>query len=170
MSRCPWHPVLLHHSLFPFWQIAQRKGTSSHTLMVCLGVLTEANQVWAWASRLGEGHMSCDLSPWLVCPTLWCWNSRRCLVTSPPPGYHLTQWNGFPRENMWAWSEGWKWRKMWSVNWLMKYAIEIGNNTDVDDNSQENCERKKWWCFRPLLCTLFRLNWAKQTPGIMRRN
>ena len=28
----------------------------------------------------------------------------------------------------------------------------------------------KWWCFRPLLCTLFRLNWAKQTPGIMRRN
>ena len=31
-------------------------------------------------------------------------------------------------------------------------------------------ERKKWLCFRPLLCTLFRLNWAKQTPGIMRRN
>ena len=29
---------------------------------------------------------------------------------------------------------------------------------------------RKWWCFRPLLCTLFRLNWAKQTPGIMRRN
>ena len=28
----------------------------------------------------------------------------------------------------------------------------------------------KWWCFRRLLCTLFRLNWAKQTPGIMRRN
>ena len=28
----------------------------------------------------------------------------------------------------------------------------------------------KWWCFRPLLCTLLRLNWAKQTPGIMRRN
>ena len=28
----------------------------------------------------------------------------------------------------------------------------------------------KWWCFRPLLCTLFRLIWAKQTPGIMRRN
>ena len=28
----------------------------------------------------------------------------------------------------------------------------------------------KWWCFRPLLCTLSRLNWAKQTPGIMRRN
>ena len=27
----------------------------------------------------------------------------------------------------------------------------------------------KWWCFRRLLCTLFRLNWAKQTPG-MRRN
>ena len=24
--------------------------------------------------------------------------------------------------------------------------------------------------FRSLLCTLFRLNWAKQTPGIMRRN
>ena len=24
--------------------------------------------------------------------------------------------------------------------------------------------------FRPLLCTLFRLNWTKQTPGIMRRN
>ena len=23
-------------------------------------------------------------------------------------------------------------------------------------------------CFRPLLCTLFRLNWAKQMPGIMR--
>ena len=29
--------------------------------------------------------------------------------------------------------------------------------------------KKKWWCFRLLLCTLFRLNWAKQTPGIMRR-
>ena len=28
----------------------------------------------------------------------------------------------------------------------------------------------KWWCFRPLLCTLFRLNWAKQTLEIMRRN
>ena len=24
---------------------------------------------------------------------------------------------------------------------------------------------RKWWCFRPLLCTLFRLNWVKQTPG-----
>ena len=23
----------------------------------------------------------------------------------------------------------------------------------------------KWWCFRPILCPLFRLNWAKQTPG-----
>ena len=31
------------------------------------------------------------------------------------------------------------------------------------------CEMKLW-CIRPLLCTLFRLNWAKQTPGIMRRN
>ena len=31
------------------------------------------------------------------------------------------------------------------------------------------CEMK-WWCFRPLLCTLFRQNWAKQTPGIMRQN
>ena len=30
--------------------------------------------------------------------------------------------------------------------------------------------KMKWWCFWPLLCTLFRLNWAKQTPGIMRRN
>ena len=30
--------------------------------------------------------------------------------------------------------------------------------------------KMKWWCFRPLLCTLLRLNWAKQTPGIMRRN
>ena len=29
---------------------------------------------------------------------------------------------------------------------------------------------KKWWCFRPPLCTLFRLNWVRQTPGIMRRN
>ena len=28
----------------------------------------------------------------------------------------------------------------------------------------------KWWCFRPLLCTFCMLNWAKQTPGIMRRN
>ena len=28
----------------------------------------------------------------------------------------------------------------------------------------------KLWCFRPLLCTLLRLNWAKQTPGIMRWN
>ena len=28
----------------------------------------------------------------------------------------------------------------------------------------------KWWWFMPLLCTLLRLNWAKQTPGIMRRN
>ena len=26
-------------------------------------------------------------------------------------------------------------------------------------------QKMKWWCFRPLLCTLFRLNWAKQTPG-----
>ena len=25
----------------------------------------------------------------------------------------------------------------------------------------------KWWCFRPLLCTLLRLNWAKQAPGLM---
>ena len=32
------------------------------------------------------------------------------------------------------------------------------------------CDGMKWWCFMPLLCTLFRLNWAKQTPGIMRRN
>ena len=27
----------------------------------------------------------------------------------------------------------------------------------------------KLWCFRPLLRTLFILNWAKQTQGIMRR-
>ena len=30
--------------------------------------------------------------------------------------------------------------------------------------------RNEMMVFRPLLCTLFRLNWAKQTPGIMRRN
>ena len=29
---------------------------------------------------------------------------------------------------------------------------------------------KEMMVFRPLLCTLFRRNWAKQTPGIMRRN
>ena len=28
----------------------------------------------------------------------------------------------------------------------------------------------KLWCLRHLLCTLLRLNWAKQTPGIIRRN
>ena len=31
------------------------------------------------------------------------------------------------------------------------------------DNTSRNA-----WCFRPLLCTLFRLNWAKVTPGILR--
>ena len=31
-------------------------------------------------------------------------------------------------------------------------------------------QKMKWWCFWPLLCTLLRLNWAKQTPGIMRRH
>ena len=31
-------------------------------------------------------------------------------------------------------------------------------------------KENKMMVFRPLLGTLFRLNWAKQTPGIMRRN
>ena len=30
--------------------------------------------------------------------------------------------------------------------------------------------KMKWCCFRPLLCILFRLNCAKQTPGTMRLN
>ena len=37
-------------------------------------------------------------------------------------------------------------------------------------NSAVYMEEMKKRCFRPLLCTLFRLNWAKQTPGIMRQN
>ena len=40
----------------------------------------------------------------------------------------------------------------------------------MDFNLRAYWREMKWWCFRPLLCTLFRLNWAKQTPGIMRRN
>ena len=32
------------------------------------------------------------------------------------------------------------------------------------------CHGNEMMVFRPILCTLFRLNWAKQTPGIMRRN
>ena len=36
--------------------------------------------------------------------------------------------------------------------------------------AMEQTGQMKWWCFRPLLCTLLRLNWAKQTPGIMRQN
>ena len=37
--------------------------------------------------------------------------------------------------------------------------------------TQERCiNEMKLWCFRPLLCTLLKLNWAKQTPGITRRN
>ena len=49
---------------------------------------------------------------------------------------------------------------LWSI-WLSTVTY-INNGTFV--------LMWKWWCFRPLLCTLFRLNWAKQTPGIMRRN
>ena len=39
-----------------------------------------------------------------------------------------------------------------------------------DHPDDKDVIKRKLWCFRPLLCTLFRLNWAKQTPGIMRRN
>ena len=42
--------------------------------------------------------------------------------------------------------------------------------TAVSSHIMHWVREMKWWCFMPLLCTLLRLNWAKQKPGIMRRN
>ena len=46
---------------------------------------------------------------------------------------------------------------------LAPSLLRVGNATRL-----YSYVRKKWWCFRPLLCTLFRLNWDKQTPGMSR--
>ena len=58
---------------------------------------------------------------------------------------------------------------------LLRIRMPAIHNVEVDREDEhhnviEGAWKKKWWCFRPLLCTLFRLNWAKQTPGILRRN
>ena len=47
--------------------------------------------------------------------------------------------------------------------------MRIGSMTFRPDCTISHYRLWKLWCFRPLLCTWFRLNWAKQTPGIMRR-
>ena len=49
----------------------------------------------------------------------------------------------------------------WCTHTFGKSSPSVWHRRDVE---------MKLWCFRPLLCTLFRLNWAKQTPGIMWRN
>ena len=51
-------------------------------------------------------------------------------------------------------------------------SLQTSNKSDhtVSTAKQRHHMHGIWWCFRPLLCTLLRLNWAKQTPGIMRRN
>ena len=52
------------------------------------------------------------------------------------------------------------------VVYMMKSLQELG----MTYSQLSKWNEMKWWCFRPLLCTLVRLNWAKQTPGIMRWN
>ena len=42
--------------------------------------------------------------------------------------------------------------------------------SSVETSHVEISDTNEMMVFRPLLCTLLRLNWAKQTPGIMRRN
>ena len=54
--------------------------------------------------------------------------------------------------------------RWWQLTWTL---YQLGRLKHVEHGS---CKEMKWWCFRPLLCTLFRLNWAKLTPGIRRRN
>ena len=47
------------------------------------------------------------------------------------------------------------------------YTIYISNGTHRESTQiiYRNLGRKMKWCFRPLLCTLFRLNLAKLSPG-----
>ena len=56
--------------------------------------------------------------------------------------------------------------------WCHSMQRQIFNEslTCILPMSSDVCMVIKLWCFMPLLCTLFRLNWAKQTPGIMRQN
>ena len=46
-----------------------------------------------------------------------------------------------------------------SPNTVDAWWVELNGEASVDE---------KLWCFRPLLCTLFMLNRAKQTLGIMK--
>ena len=60
-------------------------------------------------------------------------------------------------------------RRVFSVRWNrpMNYDFGFCCSWRVlsvwGDHDLILCTVMKWWCFRPLLCTLFRLNWAKQT-------
>ena len=51
---------------------------------------------------------------------------------------------------------------------MVKYSA--GCHTCRTQDTNRSMLQIKLWSFKPLLCTLFRLNWAKQMPGIMRRN
>ena len=53
-------------------------------------------------------------------------------------------------------------------DYIQTLERHLGGDLDIKVEHPYRGEMK--WCFRPLLCTLLRLNWAKQTPGIMRRN
>ena len=45
------------------------------------------------------------------------------------------------------------------------FYIYADGAADVPPSKRWKLYEMKWLCFRPLLCTLLRLNWAKQTPG-----
>ena len=58
------------------------------------------------------------------------------------------------------------------VHWKSHLVIICPNSREKLTKSEirSSWKNENDGCFRPPLCTLFRLNWAKQTPGIMRRN
>ena len=62
----------------------------------------------------------------------------------------------------------WHYDILLDIMWY--YFTHVGQEMLTISGTPDFTPFGKWWCFRPLLCTLFRLNWAKQTPGIMRRN
>ena len=66
------------------------------------------------------------------------------------------------------------WYSYYHAKYILNVEIDrffkkyIGNK--INPLHRITFNRKEMMVFRPLLCTLIRLNWAKHTPGIMRRN
>ena len=109
----------------------------------CDNFIPEINRISVNRLRLGSHHLRIETGRWVRIPR----DERLCVCCGNIQSESHVLLTAL-------------YRNICATTWISTHNI-YANCLNI---------RNEMMCFRPLLCTLFRLNWAKQTPLIMRRN